>query len=65
MTFEDYLRNCMTVGIIDFHIRPKADADGKISFYIHPANVNGDTEDFIVTGNQLTPIQTDTAGEAE
>lgn len=41
---------------IDFHLRVDEVEQGKLRFYIHPLNTDGDTWDFFVNGNQLTPI---------
>ena len=50
-TLEDYFK---TNGI-DHIIRCFIHND-KVSFYIHPANIDGETLDFFVSGNTLTPV---------
>jgi hypothetical protein len=55
MTFEEYLKNNVNGGIIDFRIRASFNAHDEITFYIHPLGFNGDTLDFIVEGNELKP----------
>lgn len=61
MSLEEYLRmNAYRNdphGIIDHSIRAIIDGDKGIRFYIHPQNVNGDTLDFWVIGNELTPVE--------
>lgn len=56
-TFEDYLK--LHFGkAIDFELRvefPNGEF-GKPKFYIHPQNVNGETWDFEVHGNQLVRV---------
>jgi len=60
MTFEDYLRAEMDEGKIDFAIRAERHAQGRfdtrLKFYIHAQGKNGDTKDYEVTGNSLTPL---------
>lgn len=34
--------------VIDFSLRATKRADGNFEFYIHPANVSGETMDFVV-----------------
>lgn len=58
MTLEQYLQKFAAQNIIDHALRVSVDEDGCVSFYIHPLNANGDTLDFEVEGNQLTPIET-------
>jgi hypothetical protein len=55
MNFENYLKDNVNSGIIDFNIRAYYNAKDEITFYIHPRNHNGDTLDFIVKGNELKP----------
>lgn len=45
---------------IDFELRVQ-NREGHCYFYIHPKNVNGETWDFVVKGNQLTRIPPDPA----
>ena len=62
-TFEQYLTDAAdtttTVHVLTMKSRATAtDPDGKVTtapvrFYIHPANVNGETLDFEVQGNTM------------
>lgn len=55
MTLEQYLKSNCAAGVIDHSIRAEIGKDGNPRFYIHPANVSGETLDFVVTNNQLHP----------
>lgn len=50
-SFEDYLKSQLDK-TCDFRIRAEM-VDGHPKFYIHPMNVDGDTLDYLVSGNQL------------
>lgn len=52
---EEYLRENINKQAIDHSIRAQIDNNGSVSFYIHPANISGDTLDFEVKENQLIP----------
>ena len=39
--------------VIDHQLRAELHEDGRISFYIHPDGVDGETPSFYVDGNQL------------
>lgn len=58
MTLADYLRKNIERetphSVIDHSLRAELHEDGRISFYIHPAGVDGETPDFWVVGNELT-----------
>ena len=54
-TLEQYLADDISRGVIDHHLRASRDANGKVTFYIHPAGVDGDTIDFVVRGNAMVP----------
>lgn len=56
MTLEQYLKTNCSAGVIDHSIRAEIAKDGNPRFYIHPANVSGETLDFVVTKNQLHPV---------
>lgn len=56
MTLEQYLKSNCERQVIDHAIRAEIGKDGNPRFYIHPANVSGDTLDFVVTKNQLHPV---------
>ncbi len=53
MTLEAYLRKNIDNIAIDHAIRAEV-IDGLVTFYIHPAQVSGDTLDFVVKGNTLS-----------
>ena len=50
-TLGHYLKRCYEQGIIDFCLRAREDAPGVTSFYIRPANQDGETIDYFVIGN--------------
>lgn len=54
-SFQDYLAGCLNraTPVIDHSLRVERLADGRIKFYIHAANTDSDTPDFIVEGNVL------------
>lgn len=56
MNLEEYLKTNCAAGVIDHSIRAEIGKDGNPRFYIHPANVSGETLDFVVTKNQLHPV---------
>ena len=56
LMLEEYLRENCRRNAIEHVIRAICDDAGNVSFYIHPANVNGATLDFAVNGNQLLPL---------
>lgn len=64
-TLADYLRENIERdqphSVIDHTIRAELHQDGRISFYIHPSGVDGETLDFWIVGNDLKSKQ----GEAE
>lgn len=64
MNLETYLRENCRRNAIDHSIRAMCDDAGNVSFYIHPANVNGDTLDFAVNGNELLPLSVSGVGPA-
>lgn len=55
MTLEQYLKTNCERQVTDHSIRAEIGTDGNPRFYIHPANVSGETLDFVVTKNQLHP----------
>lgn len=52
-SLEDYLRENLKNNVIDHSVRAQFESDGRITFYIHPDKVSGDTLDFIVFKNVL------------
>jgi hypothetical protein len=66
VTLEEYLREAVAAGAIDFRIRAHAvngpglpgtpSARPVTTFYIHPAGKDGTTVDFAVNGNSLTTL---------
>ena len=61
-TFEEYLHSQRAprhdgsgdYKVIDFGFRV-CERDGRTYFYVHPAGVSGETTDFWLDGNILTP----------
>ena len=53
-TLEQYFRENITAGTIDFCMRASIDSLGLVSFYIHPDSKDGDTLDFYVSENTLS-----------
>ncbi len=62
-TLETYLVDAEHKGVIDHQLRIQRGPGGEVRFYIHPANVDGDTLDFEVQGNCLSPVFELLAGE--
>lgn len=54
-TLEQYLRESYEAGTFDHDIRCEVRQGGQVKFYIHPLAKDGDTLDFVVTGNLLEP----------
>jgi hypothetical protein len=52
---ETYLRKNCEQNIIDHALRAEVAADGTVSFYVHPQGADGETLDYSVAGNTLTP----------
>lgn len=57
-TLEAYLRDAFDGKstkrqAIDHSIRANVEADGSVTFYIHPSGVAGETLNFVVSGNLL------------
>jgi hypothetical protein len=52
-TLEQFFDNHAGVAI-DYRLRLDYKADGRLGFYIHPLNVNGQTWDFEVSGNLVS-----------
>ena len=61
-TLEQYLRESYEAGAIDHAIRCEVREGGQVKFYIHPEGADGDTLDFVVTGNALGPDPLVTTG---
>lgn len=55
-TLQEYPEGADAAGNIDHSIRARVDASGVVSFYIHPSGADGETMDFTVKGNVLTPV---------
>lgn len=63
-TLEQYLAAAAAAGIIDHALRANVDVGGKVTFYIHPLNTDGETLDYVVRGNELAQIvSSDVAGD--
>ncbi|WP_162600026.1 hypothetical protein [Azospirillum sp. TSH58] len=52
---EQFFRDAASVGIIDFALRASIVDGERVTFYVHPHGKDGETLDFTVTGNVLTP----------
>ena len=50
-TLHQYLKENLEKNVIDHSIRAKLEADGAVTFYIHPNGHDGDTLDFEVSRN--------------
>lgn len=55
-TLQQYFADSAARGVIDHAVRACVDSSGITTFYIHPANADGDTLDFAVDGNELLPV---------
>lgn len=57
MSFEEFLLDCIDKGAESIVLRPVAHEDiERVRFYAHPNNVNGNTVDFEVRGNELVKL---------
>ena len=56
-TLEQYFRENVADGTIDFCMRVRIDSLGLVSFYIRPDSKDGDTLDFYVSENTLSGAQ--------
>ena len=52
-TLGEYLRADLARNICDYTLRARIAADGRLTFYIHPQDVDGDTQDYEVNENTL------------
>lgn len=57
-SLEQYLKAAFERGQVDHHLRAHRGQDGKVTFYIHPANGDGETPSFVVRSNSLALSQT-------
>lgn len=55
INLEQYLIENIEKGVIDFSIRASLKEDGRVVFYIHPSDQDGETLDFELQGNNLQP----------
>jgi hypothetical protein len=62
-TLETYLVDAEHKGVIDHQLRIQRGPGGEVRIYIHPDSVDGDTLDFEVQGNCLSPVFDLMAGE--
>lgn len=60
-TFEEYFDRAEKTGAIDFHLRIMRTPEGKLDFYIHPHNRDGQTGDFTVSGGFVSKIKNNVA----
>ncbi|CAO3428679.1 hypothetical protein [Azospirillum argentinense] len=54
-TLEQFFRDAASASIIDFALRATVVDGERVTFYVHPHGKDGETLDFTVTGNVLTP----------
>jgi len=59
MTFEQYLKQYSARATQEYRAVATVNADGIVSFYIHPMGRSGDTPIYAVVGNTLTPVVVD------
>lgn len=52
-SLEQYLSDAMDRGVIDHALRAHRGLDGKVTFYVRPSGVDGETLDFVVRGNAM------------
>lgn len=63
-TFQEYLVSALARGQIDHQLRVVQGGDNGAEFYIHPAQGDGETPQFIARGNVLTdPRLADAGGD--
>jgi len=55
-TFQEYLERSDAKGVIDFSLRILRTPEGLLYFYIHPANLDGETGGFSVSGGFVCKI---------
>ena len=55
-TLAQYLAENAARHVIDHALRASVDIDGKVTFYIHPNSVEGETLDFEANGNVLQAV---------
>lgn len=55
-TLHVYLQENLDRGVIDHSVRCVKGPNGEIDFYIHPTGVDGDTLDFTIHANEISPI---------
>lgn len=58
LTLQQYLAADLARGVIDHRLRTQREADGAISFYVHPANTDGQMPTYRVDGNRLVQMHT-------
>ena len=54
-TLEQYFKDAFARGVIDHALRALVDESDRVSFYIHPANADGETCDYEVRNNLTRP----------
>jgi hypothetical protein len=52
---EQYLRDDLTIGVFDHHLRTSLNTKGEVVFYIRSFNVEGKVHNFKVKANELIP----------
>lgn len=63
-TFQEYLERGEKAGAIDYDLRIMRTPEGKLDFYIHPANRDGETGDFTVSGGFVSKLDGIAAGSS-
>jgi len=61
-TLDKYIKENHERGIIDHALRANVDENGRITFYIHPANAEGDTLDYELNDEMLYSRQCEECG---
>ncbi|MFP5515469.1 MAG: hypothetical protein ACLGJC_20585 [Alphaproteobacteria bacterium] len=54
-TLEQFLRDAAATGAIDLRLRVTVTDGQPVTFYVHPLGRDGDTADFAVSGDTVTP----------
>lgn len=56
MTLEQLLTQCLRNNV-PARLVPVMGREGRVEFYVHPDGADGNTLDFQVVNNELTPLQ--------
>ena len=55
-TFEEYLRSYFKKGVVEFDLRVQKADELSALFYIHAANIDSETRDYFVRGDNLYQV---------